>query len=132
MSFTDPIADLLTRIRNGQHNRFEIVKVRNSNQVRAVLTILKEQGYIKNFSNTADVGSPYEISVELKYADGKPVINMLKRMSKPGRRLYSSISRLPKVKNGLGIIILSTSKGIMADAEARRINLGGEVLCQVF
>lgn len=132
MSFSDPIADFLTRIRNGQKNFFDSVKVRNSNQIRSILKVLKEEGYIKDFDNSQVSSSSYEISVNLKYSDGRPVIQFIKRMSKPGRRLYSSISKLPKLRNGLGITILSTSKGVMTDAEARRVNLGGEILCQVF
>jgi small subunit ribosomal protein S8 len=131
MSFTDPIADALTRIRNGQHKRFETVKVRNSNQVRAVLSVLKNQGYIKGFTEGEAAKGLFEITVELKYADGRPVIELIKRISTPGRRLYSGIADLGKVRNGLGITILSTSKGIMTDADARRMNVGGELLCQV-
>lgn len=131
MSFTDPIADALTRIRNGQHKMFETVKVRNSNQVRAILAVLKNQGYIKSFTDGDAAKGLFEITVELKYAEGRPVIELIKRVSTPGRRLYSSISKLGKVRNGLGVTILSTSKGFMTDADARRLNLGGELICQV-
>jgi small subunit ribosomal protein S8 len=132
MSFTDPIADALTRIRNGQHKKFETVKVRNSNLVRAILGVLKNQGYIKGFLDGNDAKGMFEIPVELKYAEGHAVIQYIQRISTPGRRLYSGISKLGKVRNGLGITILSTSKGVMTDVDARRMNLGGEVICQVY
>jgi small subunit ribosomal protein S8 len=131
MSFTDPIADALTRIRNGQKNGFDSVKIRNSKAVRALLCVLRDQGYIRGFEDTAVSPSVFEINVELKYADGLPVIEAIKRVSKPGRRVYSAISKLSKVRNGLGIKVLSTSRGVMTDVDARRLNVGGEVICQV-
>ncbi len=132
MSMTDPIADMLTRIRNGQHARLYNIEMPSSKVREGILTVLKDEGYIKDFRKNEDGQFPV-LSVDLKYDfGGKPVISEIKRVSKPGRRVYSGIEKMKKFYNGLGVIILSTSKGIMSDHDARRANIGGEVLCAVF
>lgn len=129
---TDSLADMLTRIRNGQSARLFSVNVPFSKIASGVLKVLESEGYIKGYKkDEADPKKP-QLVVELKYLDGSPVIQEIKRSSKPGRRYYSKISALPKVRNGLGIYILSTSKGVLSDYEARLNNVGGEVLCSVF
>lgn len=132
MSFTDPIADLITRIRNAQMIGRKIVKTPSSQMRVAVLEALKREGYILNYT-TKEI-SPWlkETEIELKYVEGKPVISEISRVSKPGRRVYEQISKLSKVRNGLGISILSTSNGVLSDHEARQQNVGGEVLVKVF
>ena len=132
MSFTDPIADLITRIRNAQMIGRKIVKTPSSQMRVAVLDALKREGYIHDHI-TKDI-SPWlkETEIELKYVDGKPVISEISRVSKPGRRVYGQIKKLPKFRNGLGVSILSTSCGILSDHEARQKNVGGEVLVKVF
>ena len=132
MSMTDPVADLLTRIRNGQQARKSAVKSPASRLRANVLDVLKREGYIRGFSEQEVRPGVRELLVELKYHEGVPVIREISRVSKPGRRVYSKIKELPKVRNGLGISILSTPRGVMSDAEARTHNVGGEVLCQVF
>ena len=133
MSMTDPIADLLTRIRNGQRNRFEEVSSPISKVRLAILDVLKREGYIRGYQTKQAEGKSFpEVTVSLKYDAGQPVIQEIKRISKPGRRVYASIDKLPRVKGGLGISILTTSKGVMSDAEARSQHVGGEVICQVF
>ncbi len=131
MTMTDPIADLLTRIRNAQRVNAKTLDVPASKLKVAVLEALKREGYIRGFSSTEIEGRKI-LTVELKYADEKPVIQELKRISTPGRRVYSGIADLAKVANGLGVSILSTPKGVMSDNEARAANVGGEVLCTVF
>ncbi len=133
MSMTDPIADLLTRIRNGQRNHFEQITSPVSKARLAVLDVLKREGYIRGYKVEQKEGASFpEVAVSLKYDGGEPVIQEIKRISKPGRRVYSSLAKLPRVRNGLGISILTTSKGVMSDSEARAQNVGGEVICQVF
>ncbi|MBM3482602.1 MAG: 30S ribosomal protein S8 [Alphaproteobacteria bacterium] len=132
MPVTDPIGDLLTRIRNGQRGRRAQVRSPVSKQRAAVLDVLKSEGYIRGYSKTGDGGIRDVFEIELKYNEGRPVITEINRVSRPGRRVYSPIEDLPRVYNGLGISILSTSKGVMSDLEARRQNLGGEVICTVF
>lgn len=134
MPVSDPIGDLLTRIRNGQRSRRAQVRSPVSKQRAAVLEVLKSEGYIRGYSriDLGDGGIRDEYEIELKYTEGKPVITEINRVSKPGRRVYSAIDDLPRVYNGLGISILSTSKGVMSDLEARRQKLGGEVICTVF
>lgn len=127
----DPLGDLLTRIRNGQKARMSAVTSPSSRLRANVLEVLKREGYIRNFS--VDGTKPGgEITVELKYHEGTPVIKEINRVSKPGRRVYSKIADLPRYYNGLGISILSTPRGVMSDGEARTANVGGEVLCRVF
>lgn len=132
MTMTDPLADMLTRIRNAQKARHASLKVPFSNLKKNVLDVLKREGYIADFKKTEEEKNKPVLEVELKYIDGKPVINQIDRGSKPGRRLFSSVEGLPKIYNGLGISIISTPKGVLSDQEARVENVGGEVLCYVF
>jgi len=132
MSMSDPLGDMLTRIRNGQNARKTVVSSPASRFRTNVLEVLKREGYIRNFSSIeADTGFK-ELKIELKYHEGQPVISEIKRVSRPGRRVYSGIGDLPRVYNGLGIAILSTPRGVLSDNEARTANVGGEVLCHVF
>jgi len=128
---TDPIADMLTRIRNAQSNRFATVNVYGSKFGKSILEVLKREGYIKAIDDHTGLKGEKMYCVELKYDAGQPVIAEIKRISKPGRRTYSSVDHMPKIMNGLGIAILSTSKGVMSDAEARQAQVGGEVICHV-
>jgi small subunit ribosomal protein S8 len=132
MSLTDPLGDLLTRIRNGQQARKASVVAPASKLRENVLEVLKREGYIRGYARGNRRPGVDEITIELKYNEGEPVIREISRISTPGRRVYSKIKDLPKVYNGLGISILSTPRGVMSDAEARAANVGGEVLCQVF
>jgi len=127
----DPLGDLLTRIRNAQMRNKNKVSSPNSRLRERVLDVLKNEGYIRGYAVVEREGRS-EIEVELKYFDGEPVIRELARVSKPGRRVYSSVRNLPRINNGLGVAILSTPKGVMADHDARDANVGGEVLCTVF
>jgi small subunit ribosomal protein S8 len=129
---TDPLGDMLTRIRNGQMARKSAVTAPASRLRSNVLEVLKREGYIRGYSQQELKPGVNELTIELKYHEGEPVIREIARVSKPGRRVYSRIADLPKVSNGLGISILSTPRGVMSDAEARAANVGGEVLCQVF
>ncbi|MGL4322617.1 MAG: 30S ribosomal protein S8 [Beijerinckiaceae bacterium] len=132
MSVNDPLGDMLTRIRNGQLRRMSKVSTPGSKLRAHVLEVLQSEGYIRGFT-TEDLGNGRQnFEIELKYFDGQPVIRAISRVSKPGRRVYASIDTMPRVANGLGVTILSTSRGVMADHEAREKNVGGEVLCQVF
>lgn len=131
MSMTDPIADMITRIRNGQQAKLSSVDVRTSRVNTSILDVLKREGYIRGYSKVEDSETPLT-KVELKYVNGDSVIKIIKRVSKPGRRVYSKIGDLKKYFNGLGIVILSTSKGVMSDFEASQNNAGGEVICCVF
>lgn len=132
MAMTDPLGDMLTRIRNGQQARKSVVVAPASNLRVNVLEVLKREGYIRGYSRSELRAGVEELQIELKYYEGQPVIREIKRVSKPGRRVYSKIKDLSKVSNGLGISILSTPRGVMSDAEARAANVGGEVLCSVF
>ena len=132
MSMTDPIADLLTRIRNGQEANKSSISAPASAFRESVLSVLKREGYIRDFSRVNVRPGIDELKIELKYFDGEPVIKEISRVSRPGRRVYSKIKELPRVYNGLGIAILSTPRGVMSDTEAREANVGGEVLCHVF
>ena len=132
MQITDTIADLLTRIRNANSAKHDSVEVPASNMKKAICQILVDEGYVKNFTVVED-GKQGIIKVNLKYGEGKsPVINGLRRVSKPGLRVYSSAEELPRVMKGLGVAIISTSKGVMTDRQARKENLGGEVLAFVW
>ena len=132
MQITDTIADLLTRIRNANSAKHDTVEIPASNMKKAICQILVDEGYIKSFSVEED-GKQGMIKVVLKYAEGKtPVIQGLRRVSKPGLRIYSNVEDMPKVLKGLGIAIISTSKGIMTDRQARKENVGGEVLAFVW
>ena len=130
MSMNDPIADMLTRIRNAQDVRMKTVTIPASRTKLAIAEVLKEEGYILNFRESGE-GASKELELELKYVGGRGVIDQLRRVSKPGRRLYFGASDLPRVQDGLGIAIVSTSKGVMSDSRARREGHGGEVLCTV-
>ncbi len=130
MCMSDPIADMLTRIRNAQIAEKKEVRIPSSKLKKAILKILKEEGYIENFQETIDDKKLYLVA-HLKYFNGKPVISLLNRVSKPGLRKYSSRNNLPKVMNGLGIAIISTSKGVMTERSARANGVGGELLCLV-
>lgn len=130
MSMSDPIADMLTRIRNGQAAGKKTIKQPSSKLKISIAQVLKDEGYITDFS-TETVGSHSEMTIELKYYKGTPVIESIKRVSRPGLRIYKSKDELPKVLGGLGIAIISTSKGVMTDRAARAIGHGGEVICTV-
>ena len=130
MSMTDPIADMLTRIRNGQKARKVSVSMPASNEKEAIAAVLKDEGYISSYDTAGD-GAARSLSVELKYFEGAPVIEAVKRVSKPGLRVYRGKEELPKVLGGLGIAIVSTSAGVMSDRQAREKGVGGEVICTV-
>jgi len=132
MSVTDPLGDMLTRIRNAQMRKRSKCVTPGSKLRSRVLQVLKDEGYIRGFDVNVEDSGRSEITIELKYYDGAPVIREIRRVSKPGRRGYSSVENLPRVRDGLGIAILSTSKGVMSEHVARDANVGGEVLCQVF
>lgn len=129
MSMQDPIADMLTRIRNGQAAGKIAVNMPSSKQKVAIAQLLKEEGYISSYTVTGDVKKVLE--VELKYFQGKPVVEMIRRVSRPGLRVYKRSYELPQIMNGLGIAVVSTSKGIMTDRAARKAKLGGEIICYV-
>ena len=132
MSMTDPLGDMLTRIRNAQMRDKSSV-VTPASRLRAnVLEVLQSEGFIRGYSQAEYAAGQSEITIELKYFDGEPVIREIKRISKPGRRVYSSVKNIPTVSNGLGVSILSTPKGVMSDSRAREENVGGEILCQIF
>lgn len=130
MSMTDPIADMLTRIRNGQNARKPSVAMPASTAKKAVARVLKDEGYIVDYSVEGE-GATKTLSIELKYFEGAPVIETIKRISKPGLRIYRGTEELPKVLGGLGVAIVSTSAGVVSDREAREKGIGGEVLCVV-
>ena len=132
MAMSDPLGDMLTRIRNGQSAGQTVVSSPASRFRSNVLEVLKREGYIRNYSSVDVRPGIRELKIELKYHDGTPVISEIKRVSRPGRRVYYGISDLPRVYNGLGIAILSTPRGVLSDSEARTANVGGEVLCHVF
>jgi small subunit ribosomal protein S8 len=131
MSMTDPIADMLTRLRNGQMANKKTVMVPASKVKGAMLAVLVEEGYLRSVKD-AELDGHKAFEVELKYYNGKPVMNEIKRISKSGLRKYSSSKELPQVRNGLGIAIVSTSHGVMTNAKAKEANIGGEVLCTIF
>jgi len=128
----DPISDTLTRIRNAYSSHKEIVKSPASKLVVAILDVLKNEGYINDYSSHKCDHGQLEAVVTLKYNQGLPAISRVKRVSTPGRRMYTSVDAMPKVSSGLGVYILSTSQGVMSDHQARRLNVGGEILCEVF
>jgi len=132
MAINDPLGDMLTRIRNAQLRRRPKVVTPASNLRAHVLDVLAEEGYIRGYARVDYSGGRSEFEIELKYFDGEPVIKDIKRVSTPGRRVYSSVKDLPTVANGLGVAILSTPKGVMSDSRARTENVGGEILCNVF
>ena len=132
MSLNDPIGDLITRIRNAQMRNKPKVSSPGSKLRESVLEVLKSEGYIRGYAAVAHTGGRSELEIELKYFDGEPVIREISRVSKPGRRVYASVKALPRINNGLGVSVLSTPKGVMADHAARDANVGGEILCTVF
>ena len=127
----DPIGDLLSRIRNGQMRRKNKISSPNSQLRIRLLNVLQEEGYIRGYAEV-EVKGHKELEIELKYHEGQPVIRELKRVSTPGRRVYTSVKNMPRINNGLGVTIVSTPKGVMADHDARDANVGGEILCTVF
>ena len=132
MTLVDPIGDMLTRIRNGQMRSLNKINIPFSNFRLKILEVLKKEGYIIDFNIDNGKKKIKFLSVDLKYYEGQPVIKEIKRVSKPGRRVYSRATSIPKVLNGLGLAILSTSKGVMSDSDAIKNNLGGEIICRVF
>tara|TARA_A100000164_G_scaffold186612_1_gene165598 strand:- start:590 stop:988 length:399 start_codon:yes stop_codon:yes gene_type:complete len=132
MTLVDPVGDMLTRIRNGQMRSLNNIEIPFSNFRTKILDVLKNEGYIINYEIIDNKNKIKSILVKLKYYDGQPVIKEIKRISKPGRRVYSRATSIPKVLNGLGLAILSTSKGVMSDVEATKNNLGGEIICRIF
>ena len=132
MTLVDPIGDMLTRIRNGQMRSLNKINIPFSNFRLKILEVLKKEGYIIDFNIDNGKQKIKFLSVNLKYYEGQPVIKEIKRVSKPGRRVYSKATSIPKVLNGLGLAILSTSKGVMSDSDAMKNNLGGEIICKVF
>lgn len=132
MAINDPVGDLITRIRNAQMRRHSSLNVPASKLRGWVLDVLADEGYIRGYARVEKEGEKPVFDIELKYFEGAPVIQNIKRVSKPGRRVYSSVGDLPSVRNGLGISIVSTPKGVMSDAAARDANVGGEVLCEVY
>ena len=132
MSMNDPLGDLFSRIRNAQMRKKTKVSTPGSRLRANVLEVLKAEGYIRGYTSVEHGDGRSEFEIELKYFDGTPVIREIERISKPGRRVYASVKALPRVNNGLGVAILSTPKGVMADHDARDNNVGGEILCTVF
>jgi small subunit ribosomal protein S8 len=131
MALTDPLGDMLTRIRNGQRARKDSILTPASKLRARVLDVLQREGYIRGYSDE-QMGPAAGIRIELKYFEGQPAIKHVARISKPGRRVYSGSQELPRIRNGLGITIVSTPRGVLSDAEAREQNVGGEVLAEVF
>ena len=132
MTFVDPISDMITRIRNAQMRLSKNVTIPNSKFRIRILEVLKQEGYISDCKLLSDSNNKNSLSVDLKYSNGLPVIRGIKIISKPGRRIYAKADSIPKIQNGLGLAILSTSKGIMTDSEARNQNVGGEIICRIF
>ena len=132
MTIMDPIGDMFTRIRNGQMRLLNTIDVPASNFRLKILEVLKNEGYIVNYFIEKNDNNKINLKVDLKYYEGTPVIKEIRRISKPGRRVYSRATSIPKVMNGLGLAILSTPKGVMSDNEARKNNIGGEIICRVF
>jgi len=132
MTLTDPIGDMFSRIRNGQMRSLDSVNIPSSNFRRNILEILKTEGFIKDFYIEKSENNKINLKINLKYYEGNPVIKEIKRISKPGRRVYSRATSIPRVMNGLGLAILSTPKGVMSDTDARKNNLGGEIICRIF
>jgi small subunit ribosomal protein S8 len=132
MSMSDPIGDLITRIRNALMRNKSSVTSPSSKMRMRILEVMKNEGYIRGYEETALDASKKELKIELKYRDGESVIQEINRVSKPGRRVYSTVEDLPLIYNGMGISIVSTSKGVMSDSEARRENASGEIICKIF
>lgn len=132
MSMTDPLGDMLTRIRNASMRGKSTVRTPASKIRKWVLDVLKAEGYIRGYDEVKSADGHAEIEISLKYYDGQSVIRELKRISTPGRRVYTGVADMPQIRQGLGIAIVSTPRGVMSDAQARTVNVGGEVLCTVF
>ena len=132
MTFADPIGDMITRIRNAQMRLLNNVKIPDSKFRKKILDVLKQEGYIADYKLLSDTNNKGNLSIDLKYHNGLPVIKEIKRVSKPGRRIYVKATSIPKIQNGLGLAIVSTSIGIMTDNDARSKNVGGEIICKVF
>ena len=132
MTLTDPIGDMFSRIRNGQMRSLDSIDIPSSNFRKNILKILKEEGYINDYYIEKSKNNKINLKINLKYYEGDPVIKEIKRISKPGRRVYSRANSIPRVMNGLGLAILSTPKGVMSDTEAKKNNVGGEIICRVF
>ena len=132
MSITDPISDMITRIRNAQMRFLSTASIPNSKFRAKILDVLKDEGFISDYKLSAEKNNTGSLIVNLKYNNGLPVIREITRVSKPGRRIYSRANSIPRVMNGLGLAILSTPKGVMSDNEARKNNIGGEIICRVF
>ncbi len=132
MTLTDPIGDMFSRIRNGQMRSLQSVNIPSSIFRQNILKILKNEGYISDYYIEKNENNKSFLKINLKYYEGDPVIKEIKRISKPGRRVYSRATSIPKVMNGLGLAILSTPKGVMSDTEARKNNIGGEIICRGF
>ena len=132
MTLMDPIGDMFTRIRNGQLRRLTKVEMPSSNFRLKVLEVLKNEGFILSYHVEKKDNNKVSLLVDLKYYEGIPVIKEIKRVSKPGRRVFSRADSIPRIQNGLGLAIISTNKGVMSDIEARKNNVGGEIICRVF
>jgi small subunit ribosomal protein S8 len=132
MPLNDPLGDMIARIHNAQMRNKSKVSTPASRLRVSVLDVLKNEGYIRGYASVEHANGHNEIEIELKYYDGAPVIREISRVSKPGRRVYASVRNLPRINNGLGVAIVSTPKGVMADHDARDANVGGEILCTVF
>ena len=132
MSLIDPVGDMITRIRNAQMRTLNKVTIPSSKFRAKILDVLKQEGYISNYTVSSDQGNKSSLVINLKYSNGSPVIKEIKRVSKPGRRIYARADSISKIKNGLGLAIVSTSIGIMSDNDARTKNVGGEIICRVF
>ena len=131
MSLSDPIGDMIARVKNAQSRNHKVVELPSSNFKVSISEILKNEGYIVDYKINEDKKKPV-LSINLKYHSGNPVISTIERISKPGRRIFSSAESLPKINNGLGIAIISTPKGVMTDLDARKQKIGGEIICKVF
>ena len=131
MSLSDPIGDMIARIKNSSLRNYKIVEIPSSKFKVKIADVLKNEGYIIDYKIEANEGKD-KLLIDLKYSSGNPVINSIQRVSKPGRRIFSSADSLPKVSNGLGIAIISTPKGVMTDQDARKNQVGGEIICKVF
>jgi len=132
MTMSDPLGDMLTRIRNGQHAHKKVITCHISRFQAKVLDVLKREGYIRDYAEVKDERGLPEVRIDLKYDEDQPAIREMRRVSKPGRRIYSKVADLPRFYNGLGVTIVSTPRGVMSDNEARAENVGGEVLCQIY
>ena len=132
MSFTDPIGDMIARFRNAQLRGLKTVNIPNSKFRAKILDVLKDEGFISDYKSLTDKRNRKTLLVDLKYSNGYPVIQEITRVSRPGRRIYTKADSIPKIQNGLGITIVSTSIGIMSDHDARLKNVGGEIICKVF